>query len=239
LPGARRIEHRFEDLLRRLGVRLITYDRPGYGRSDRHPGRSVADSASDVATVADAVGLADFAVEGGSSGSAHALAVAALLGSRALRLACVAPMAPFDQLGAEEWSRGQRDAVRQYVAWCLEGEDRLAKELSREDSEMRTAAQGDPNQVEVIEQTRNGLSGWIDDELSVLQPWGFDCASISVPTTIWYDPDEPVLPHQHAQWLARTVPHAELVTTTALGHRSEGDPAPDWTRLYSWLIDSR
>lgn len=238
MPGARRIEHGFEDLLRWLGVRLITYDRPGYGRSDRHPGRTVADSASDVATIADALQLNEFAVDGGSSGSAHALAVAAFLGSRVLRLACVAPMAPFDQLGAEEWSRGQSDGVREYVAWCLEGEDRLRTELAREDDEMRTAAQGAPNQLEVIEQTRNGIWGWIDDELSVFQPWGFDCASITVPTAIWYDPEEPVLPSQHAEWLARTVPHAELVTTTALGHRGEGDPIADWTRLYSWLIDA-
>src|SRR4029077_7541267 len=60
------------DLLLEFGVHLITYDRPGYGHSERHVGRRVADSASDVATVADALGLDRFSVGGSSSGSIHA-----------------------------------------------------------------------------------------------------------------------------------------------------------------------
>jgi fido (protein-threonine AMPylation protein) len=72
LLDARRIERRFEDLLAELGIRLVTYDRPGYGRSDRHRGRKVADTAGDVAAIADALEMERFAVVGGSSGSAHA-----------------------------------------------------------------------------------------------------------------------------------------------------------------------
>jgi pimeloyl-ACP methyl ester carboxylesterase len=237
LLGARRTTLGFEDLIADLGVRLITYDRPGYGQSERQRGRRVADSAVDVATIADAIGVERFAVEGGSSGSAHAWAVAALLPERVPRLACVAPMAPYDQLGHEEWSRGQSQGVRQYVAACLEGGDRLADEVSAEDTEMREAADADPNQSDVIEQTRNGIWGWVDDELAVLSPWGFDCRAVTIPTALWYDPDETVLPHQHAEWLADTIPDATLITTSALGHGSEGDPKPDWSRLYSWLIE--
>ncbi|TLS43525.1 alpha/beta hydrolase, partial [Streptomyces montanus] len=52
----------------RPGVRFIAYDRPGYGESDRGPGRRVADAARDVAAVADALGLDRFAVLGRSGG---------------------------------------------------------------------------------------------------------------------------------------------------------------------------
>ena len=140
-PGCRLIDSRrvafgLEGLLCEIGVRLITYDRPGYGRSDRHPGRRIADSAADVAAVADALSIDRFAIEGSSSGSIHALA-AALLGERVVRVACVAPMAPYDQLGREQWSKGQDDAVVEYVGWCLEGEQRLAAEVAREDAQMR------------------------------------------------------------------------------------------------------
>ena len=102
LLSPRRIDNNFEDVLRSVGVRLITYDRPGYGRSQRHPGRSVADCVPDVAAVADAVGADSFAIEGASSGAHHALAVAALLPTRVRQIACVAPMAPYDALSHEE-----------------------------------------------------------------------------------------------------------------------------------------
>src|SRR5205814_8376679 len=60
-------------------IRIVSYDRPGYGGSDPRPDRSVADVADDVAAVADALGIERFAVIGGSGGGPHALATAALL----------------------------------------------------------------------------------------------------------------------------------------------------------------
>jgi pimeloyl-ACP methyl ester carboxylesterase len=237
LLGARHVGFALDDLLQSLGVRLITYDRPGWGGSHRHAGRRVVDCVPDVAAVADSLGIERFAVEGGSSGAHHALAVAALLPDRVRRVACVAPMAPYDRLGHEDWSRGQAEGVRQYVAWCLEGEDRMVTEFAREDAEMRAdASPNDPKQAEVFEQTRNGIWGWVDDESAALQPWGFDPVLVAVPAQVWHDPDDPVLPPQHARWLGRAIPGAEVVVTTALGHGSSGDPRPDWDRLYTWLV---
>ncbi len=239
LLSRRKVESGFEDLMRSMRVRLLTYDRPGYGLSERQRGRSVADTAGDVQTIADTLAIERFAVEGSSSGSAHALATAALLEARVVRVACVAPMAPYDKLGHEEWSRGQDPEVVEYVGWCLEGEDRIAAEFAREDAQTRAAASSDDPALNAdFEQTRNGIWGWVDDELAVLKPWGFDPSKIGAPTAIWYDPDETVLPRQHAEWLAREVPGATLSTTTALGHRAEGDPGADWNRLYSWLLGS-
>jgi pimeloyl-ACP methyl ester carboxylesterase len=65
---------------------------------------------------------------------------------------------------------------------------------------------------------------------------GIRLQRVSTPTAIWYDPDETVLPAQHAEWLASVIPNAILVATNALGHGSNGDPKPDWHRLYAWLI---
>src|SRR5581483_5035534 len=50
------------------GLRVITYDRPGYGRSTRHRGRRVVDAVDDVATIADDLALQQFAITGGSGG---------------------------------------------------------------------------------------------------------------------------------------------------------------------------
>lgn len=62
-------------LLEEFGVRLVTYDLPGFGESDPHPSRNLNSSASDILCLADAVGVNDkFWVLGYSSGSMHAWA---------------------------------------------------------------------------------------------------------------------------------------------------------------------
>ena len=75
-----------------LGIRWVSYDRPGYGGSTPHPGRDLASAATDVAGIADALGIGRFAVMGHSGGSNHALASGAPLpargGSTRWRSAC-------------------------------------------------------------------------------------------------------------------------------------------------------
>ncbi len=69
MPGSRVRPRPRSLFLYQRGARLISYDRPGYGGSDRRPGRRVADVAEDVARVADALGLDRFAVAGRSGGA--------------------------------------------------------------------------------------------------------------------------------------------------------------------------
>src|SRR3954465_293193 len=83
-----------------LGVRWVSYDRPGYGRSTHLADRAVGDAAACVAAVADALEIGDFAVLGHSGASSHALAAAALLPGRVRAVASLAAVAPF---GAESW----------------------------------------------------------------------------------------------------------------------------------------
>src|SRR4051812_43503693 len=102
-----------------LGIRLISYDRPGCGGSERSAGRAVADSAGDVRAILDAVGVERAAVHGGSGGTPPAMAFAALCPERVSRLALQAQIAPRQRLGHEAWSHGQDDETRAYMARCL------------------------------------------------------------------------------------------------------------------------
>src|SRR6201997_10959 len=61
----------------KLGLRVVTVERPGSGLSDPHPYRGVADWATDMAHVADALGAERLAVVGLSGGGPYALACAA------------------------------------------------------------------------------------------------------------------------------------------------------------------
>jgi len=247
-PGCRLTRYPNAELVRSAGVRMITHDRPGYGGSDRHRGRTVADAAGDVARIADSLGIGRFAVSGGSGGGPHALAVAALLGERVIRAACVVGLAPFDALG-EEWFTGMDpENVREY-GWAREGEERLAAELEREDQRLRQQVAADPAEIldnfglpesdkqvlgrqdvaemmreAIIEQSRNGVWGWVDDDLAFVSPWGFDPATIAVPVQVWYGTQDVLVPPRHGEWIASTVPGA-VVRLNELGHW--GDPDAD------------
>lgn len=95
-PGSRLNRYAFDDVLVELGVRLITYDRPGYGNSTRYRGRCVADSAEDVRSIIEHFGLAGIPVFGHSGGGPHALACAALLDGVVSSAASVSGLAPYD-----------------------------------------------------------------------------------------------------------------------------------------------
>ena len=88
----------------KLGMRWVSYDRPGYGGSSPKPGGDVASAAADVSSIADALGLRQFVVMGHSGGSPHALACGALMPERVLGVVCVAGLAPFHAEGLEWWA---------------------------------------------------------------------------------------------------------------------------------------
>ena len=236
-PGCR-LSMRFPDQVAALGGRLISYDRPGCGQSPRRPGRSVVDCVPDVEAVVDALGLKEFAVVGYSGGAPHALAVAARIATRVSRVACYGAIAPLDRLGFAEWSKDHGDEVADFVAALLAGEAALAPMLAQEDAEMRaTASAADPVGAIMLEATRNGVGGWVDDELACASPWGFEVRDVVAPTWIWSNPNDTVTPPNHASWLAEAIPNAVLVTSpNALGHVAVDDPEAARTELYSWLI---
>ncbi len=255
-PGCRLYRHPDENLVRSAGVHLITYDRAGYGGSDRHRGRSVADCVADVAAVADALGLGRFAVMGTSGGGPHALAVAALLEDRVTRAVCQVGIAPYGALG-DDWFAGMDPGNVEEFGWALEGEDRLTAELERESSRIRQVAVTQPSAIldqfdlapsdkevlaredfaevlreSVLEETRNGVWGWVDDDIAFVTPWGFEPSTIRIPTQVRYGTSDVLVPAAHGAWIARTVPGAAVVSS-GLGHL--GDPDVDLVESLSWL----
>jgi len=97
----------------RLGIRLISYTRPGYPGSDRHENRTVADAATDVETIADKLRLDRFSVIGRSGGAPHALACAAAksLHDRLICTAALSSLAPYDaHNNGLDWFAGMADS---------------------------------------------------------------------------------------------------------------------------------
>ncbi|PSR89990.1 Lysophospholipase BODYGUARD 4 precursor [Actinidia chinensis var. chinensis] len=80
-------------LLEEFGIRLVTYDLPGFGESDPHPNRNLQSSALDMLQLSYAVGVTDkFWVLGYSGGSMHAWAALRYIPDRVAGAVMVAPM---------------------------------------------------------------------------------------------------------------------------------------------------
>ncbi|KAK3021347.1 hypothetical protein RJ639_045980 [Escallonia herrerae] len=95
-------------LLEAFGVRLVTYDLPGFGESDPHPNRSLNSSALDMLYLVDTVALNDkFWIVGYSSGAMHAWAALKYIPNRIAGAAMFAPMVnPYESsMTKEEMSR--------------------------------------------------------------------------------------------------------------------------------------
>ncbi|CAI0471531.1 unnamed protein product [Linum tenue] len=100
-------------LLEEFGVRLITYDLPGFGESDPHPARSLNSSAQDMLHLADAVGLdGKFWVLGFSTGSMHSWAALTYIPHRIAGAAMFAPM-----VNPYEPSMTKEETTRTWENW--------------------------------------------------------------------------------------------------------------------------
>ncbi|KAK6138043.1 hypothetical protein DH2020_028207 [Rehmannia glutinosa] len=94
-------------LLQEFGVRLVTYDLPGFGESDLHPDRDLESSALDMLHLSYAVNVTDkFWVVGYSDGSKYAWAALHYIPDRLAGAVMLAPMVnPYEQRLTKEERR--------------------------------------------------------------------------------------------------------------------------------------
>ena len=260
-PGCRFNRWPNEELFVELGVHLVTHDRAGYGRSDRHRGRRVVDEAADVAALADELGIDRFGVTGASGGGPHVLACAALLPDRVIRSVCEVGVAPLGSPGLSEaeWLAGMDPENVKEFRWTQSGEEVLAPELEKVHRQAEERVAVDPSSVlddfdlseadraelarpesmqitmeTISEQVVNGVGGWVDDDLAFLQPWGFDVGTISVPVLIRYGLTDVLVPRTHGDWLAANVPGCLVEVQDTAGHMG-GNPEEQIAIDMRWL----
>ena len=254
-PGSRVAFWQDPTIYARHGLRRITLDRPGYGESTPLPGRTVADVVPDIIAIANGLGIGSFAVTGGSGGGPHALACAALLPDRVLRCLADVCVAPFDAEGLD-WLAGQTKGNVEEFEAALRGEADIRKiaevesvaMLARFDSGDSDFLGGD---YEMPEEDRNqmakhvgriaiqlraglrsGVDGWVDDDIAMTRPWGFDVADIKVPVMLTYGRHDTLVPADHGDWLAAHIPHVLTRVNEDTGHLGDDD---DVERDMAWL----
>jgi pimeloyl-ACP methyl ester carboxylesterase len=254
-PGSRLGPFPRGRVLYELGVRLIAFDRPGYGCSDRLASRLVADVVPDVRTIADELGIDKFAVLGRSGGGPHALACAAMLPDRITRAGVLVSLAPWAAEGLD-WFAGMAESnKREYTVAATDPEvltahlvqaaariradpvahvSTLRPEMTEADR--RVVADTGIRALLVnnyAEALRDSAAGWIDDALAFCAPWGFGLSDIKVPVLLWHGEHDVFSPAAHARWLADQIPDAIVSIRPGAAHFDALEVVPD---VLSWLI---
>jgi pimeloyl-ACP methyl ester carboxylesterase len=220
-------------------LRIIAPDRPGYGRSDPKPHRTLLDWTEDVEQLADALGIAKFAIVGVSGGGPGALACAWKMRNRLTSVGIVSSPAPTDAPDVfEGMSRTNRFFIN--LAWRAPWLSTvnvrfLAKMIRRNPARyinsMKLKVHDADKQIVVRPEiqamlTRDfsealcvGAEGMVDDMTANHgRPWGFPLDEIEAEVHFWICELDRSVPPAMGRYLSETVPKSEATFVSGAGH---------------------
>ena len=247
--------------LYRLGIRLISYNRPGYPGSTRDEDRVIADAAGDVGGIADHFDIDRFSVIGRSGGAPHALACAAdkRLRDRLICTASLCGLAPYDAHGPSlDWFGDMVESnITAYQNAAESDLPALIATFNQQAERVRNNSQGLINTLRpelvgsdrevmgdvalrrIIAQThaealRESVDGWIDDVIALAHPWSVQLSDITGPVLLWHGGDDVFIPASHTQWLHGQIGTSELRMRPGIAHFGAIKALPE---ILSWVLD--
>ncbi len=232
------------------GVRLLTVDRPGYGRSDPLPGRPVVDSPDDIEQLLDALDIDSLPIVGASAGGPYALACAARIPGRVTRVGTVGGRAPtyhvpgaWEQLDADWRQTLERavddrvlalDAARERHGWLITDPEGVADPANWPDVDRWLASDAWMRAALlafVREAGRQGVDGYAWDVISIDMPWGFELSEVAAPAWVWQGDQDDMVGYE---LLCGGLPDVTGVLYPGEGHLLRGH----WGDVYAALTDS-
>jgi len=231
-----------DQLVAERGIRLISFDRPGYGGSTPAP-FGLASIAADAHAIADELGVAQFAVLGLSGGGPGALAAATIPGGRVVRVGIASGVVPSQQVPGEQDELDDNDraalallpddpaAAASAFAAGLEPLAELARMpgdagilsafegawSSRDRELLNDQGYGSALAATGREGLRQGTSGGGWDSVSWIE-WDIDLSAVRCPVLLWYGTDDRMVPLARGLWLSQQLPDARLVVREGEGH---------------------
>jgi pimeloyl-ACP methyl ester carboxylesterase len=216
-----------DELIARLDIELVRIERPGFGDSSRHAGRTLADWAGDVRAVLDALGLGRVGILGWSGGVPHALATAAFAADRVAAVALVGaglqdPAWVIDPHDAAAYAR----FVEQTTA-MIDAMTKLAVQPRMlADAILGTMPEVDralPDEVRAMLATSyaealRSAGGAMDEMVALRTPWPFAPAQVTCPVTVWTGALDRNTPLAGAQALVDALPRARHEVIAERGH---------------------
>jgi pimeloyl-ACP methyl ester carboxylesterase len=237
-----RLEPAFADpLCAELGIRLVSFDRPGYGQSPARP-FSLASIARDTGVVADELRLERFATTGQSGGGPFAMACGVVLGERVSRVGVTAGPGPFVEIpGMLDLLDDNDTQAMALLPDQAAAAARFAvgfepfRALGRaSDEEIIAGFKGmsSPRDGELLDQPAlaraltaairaampQGASGGGWDNVAWVGPWDFALDAVRQPVHLWYGGQDTFCPAGTSEWLDEHLPKSTLVFRAGDGH---------------------
>lgn len=260
-PGARRqIPEEARVLAHDLGVRIIGVDRPGIGSSTPHLYPNVLGFATDLATVADRLGVDEMAVIGLSGGGPYALAAAHAFPDRVVGAAVLGGVAPTKGPDAIEGglvSLGVRLAPLVALTHVptgifLTGAVRLARPVASPGLDLyaRLSPAGDRALLrrpefkamfldDLLHGSRKQLSAPLADVLLFTREWGFRVGDVRAPVRWWHGDADHIVPFAHGEHMVGLLPDASLTVLPGESHLGGLGAGRDILTTLSRLWDAR
>jgi pimeloyl-ACP methyl ester carboxylesterase len=236
-PGSRFMFALTDEGARARGLRIIAPERPGYGLSDAHHFDTLDDTARDVEAIADALGIGRFALIGVSGGGPHAVAAAARLKDRVLRLALVSPVGPiagsehirmshlhrfiFARMAPSHHAAGAFFlGLRAMIDWTPGAAYHLLMQrVTETDHAILLRPEVRANlQTTLREGLRSSVEGPLQDLRLYCGPWNLPLDEIDVPTIMWQGSEDTIVPPDAAYHLAGLLPQCRLEVIEGAGH---------------------
>ena len=240
-PGSRHQAGLVDEAASRHGIRLISFDRPGYADAlDNPPG--LASVGADAVRIADAVGVRRFGVTGISGGGPYALGTALAAPDRVTSVAVVAGIGPVRLIRPEDPDDPERALLaladagdltsalagfRADLAADLGDLRSIGDDVALAEAYMQGAPPGDLAWFDAAakaawgrdlrEATRN-LAGYARDNVAWGGPWDIDITAVRPPVRLYYGDDDRLVPPEHGRWLAERIAGAVLVRFPGAGH---------------------
>ena len=237
---------------RACGVRLIAFDRPGYGLSPLDYGATLKTRTEVFAELPDALGLNQFSILGVSGGGPYAVALAAHLGDRVSGLALVSPLGPvadvtyrsapepvsisyshrvfFLDLPRHPWllRANAEVAIRSFRAAPRFFASAFAHLLPKADREIVAREEVVRSMIDMtLEATCHGIQGGIADLEIYSEPWHVDYAKVTARSRLWQGSEDAIVPAHVALELGRLIPGCEITRLDGAGHFWIYDTIPD------------
>jgi len=237
-PGSRLFHHPDASVAASAGARIIAVDRPGFGRSDFKPCRTLLDWPNDVVQLADALNIQRFAVMGYSGGGPYAAVCASSIPERLTAAGLISSIAPLD---SPQVTRGMQGMGHLFFSL-----DRHLPPLAKlgcwlmcttwrhnPDLYFRSQINGLRNSEEAhtllpkmkamltadfIEAVRSGTQGITWDLELLSRPWGFHLHVINCDVLLWHGESDTQAPIAMGKRLASAIPHCRVTLFPGEGH---------------------
>jgi pimeloyl-ACP methyl ester carboxylesterase len=221
---------------RRLGVRIVSPDRPGIGASSPQPGRDLAGWALDAQALVTALGLERFSVLGWSMGGPYALATAWALPAQVAATGLIAGCLPLaDEATLAELNAMDRrltalaadhpqeaEAAFQALAGVARHAPRAYNTMSGRGLAAADAAAiaglPEPGLAGMAAPALESAAGLVEEYRAWVRPWGFELADLGGRVSLWQGDQDTLVPPGWAERMARQLPRATLHRVPGAGH---------------------